>query len=275
MVRQPTWVGRLRRGMEPRLGSSVRARGRRPPGVRRILTEGPAADFASTGAQRLPVHLDPVAVWVEAFEPHVSRFIVPFHDGDASGLHASHQRAYISWLCGFEAGMQERRRRRSRSVVKSLCQPTRVTAQSGRLAAAPCHPGAAMHNTACCTKTDHRASVGSGDCQRPPFGYRVGRLPLMRRLLAHVWRSFSSGSLVRQAEQSFRACQAFRACRPTTIGRLRPVPPGGVRLWVPVAGVLRASGLRPGPAAAGSAGDRRCRGLRRRRGPRPRRRAGG
>lgn len=71
----------------------------------------PAADFASPGAPRLPVHLDPVAVWVEAFERHVGCFIVPFHDGDAISLHAFHQRAHLSWPSGVEAGVQERRRR--------------------------------------------------------------------------------------------------------------------------------------------------------------------
>ena len=69
-----------------RLGTAARA-------VRRILTEGSAADSASLDAQRLPVHLDPVAVRVKAFERHVGCFIVPFHDGDAISFHAFHQRA--------------------------------------------------------------------------------------------------------------------------------------------------------------------------------------
>jgi hypothetical protein len=49
---------------------------------------------------------------------------------------------------------------------------------------------------------------------------------------------------------------------------------GSVTLCVPVAAVLRASGRRPGPAAAGSAAARRWSGLRRRRGRRRQRRAG-
>src|SRR5262249_32228199 len=45
------------------------------------------------GAQRLPVHLDPVAVRVKALDRHLGRFIVPFRNGDAISLHAFHQRA--------------------------------------------------------------------------------------------------------------------------------------------------------------------------------------
>ncbi len=81
--------------------------------VQRILTEArprPAA-AALLGAQRLPVHLNPVAVRVKALVRHVGCFIVPFHDGDAIILYAFHQRAYVSWRCGLEAGMQERWRR--------------------------------------------------------------------------------------------------------------------------------------------------------------------
>ena len=39
--------------------------------VRGTLTEGPAAASASLGARRLPGHLDPVAVRVQAFERYV------------------------------------------------------------------------------------------------------------------------------------------------------------------------------------------------------------
>jgi len=58
--------------------------------VRRVLTGSPAADFASPDAQRLPVDLDPVAVRVQALEPHVGCVIVAFHDGDAISLQAFH-----------------------------------------------------------------------------------------------------------------------------------------------------------------------------------------
>jgi hypothetical protein len=69
-----------------------------------------------------------VAVRVKAFERHVGRsFIVPFHDGDAISLHALHQRAHVSWLCGFEAGMQERRRWLDLpDRVQSQVEPVRV-----------------------------------------------------------------------------------------------------------------------------------------------------
>jgi hypothetical protein len=52
-----------------------------------------------------------VAVRVEALEPRVGGFIIPFHNGDAVSFHAVHQRAHVSWPCCLEAGMQERARR--------------------------------------------------------------------------------------------------------------------------------------------------------------------
>jgi hypothetical protein len=67
-----------------------------------------------------------VAVRVKAFERHVGCFIVPFHDGDAISLHAFHQCAHVGWLCGPEAGMQERWRwldlpSRVQSQVEPVC----------------------------------------------------------------------------------------------------------------------------------------------------------
>ena len=73
--------------------------------------EDPAAVIALPGVRRLPVHLDPVAVRVKAFERHVGGLIIPFHDGDAISFHAFHQRAHLGRFSCFEAGVQERRRR--------------------------------------------------------------------------------------------------------------------------------------------------------------------
>jgi len=52
-----------------------------------------------------------VAIGVQALERHVGWFIVAFHNGDAISVHAFHQRAHVSRVCGVEPCMQERRRR--------------------------------------------------------------------------------------------------------------------------------------------------------------------
>ena len=111
MVYRLTWRTNCRRGVEPGFVSRLRGAAAARQTVLGILTEGPAAGFASRGARRLPGHLDPVAVRVQAFERYVGWFIVAFHNGDALGVHAVHQRAHLNWLCGLEPGMQERRRR--------------------------------------------------------------------------------------------------------------------------------------------------------------------
>ena len=56
---------------------------------------------------RLPVHLDPVAVRVQALERRVGGFIVTFDDGDAVSFHAVQQCVHVCGGCGLEAGMQE------------------------------------------------------------------------------------------------------------------------------------------------------------------------
>jgi hypothetical protein len=117
------------RGWKPRLGSCVREGAATQQAVRCILTDGRLhiSHFASVGAWWLPVHLDPVAVRVKAFERHVGCLIVPFHDGDVIGFHAFHQRAYVSCVCGLEAGMQERWRRLDvRYWVQRQVEPIRV-----------------------------------------------------------------------------------------------------------------------------------------------------
>jgi hypothetical protein len=63
------------------------------------------------GERRLPVHLSPVPVRVEALERRVGGFIIPFCDGDAVSVHAVHQRAHVGGLGGLEAGLQEGGRR--------------------------------------------------------------------------------------------------------------------------------------------------------------------
>src|SRR5262249_21270579 len=92
----------------------------------RLPFQGPATESALPGAQRRPVHLDPVAVRVKALERHVGRFIFPFRNGDAISLHVFHQRAHVNWRGGLEAGMQERRRRldvshRVQGQVEPVC----------------------------------------------------------------------------------------------------------------------------------------------------------
>jgi len=42
-----------------------------------------------------PVHLDPVAVGVEAFERHAGGFVVALRNGDARALHVGHQGAHL------------------------------------------------------------------------------------------------------------------------------------------------------------------------------------
>jgi hypothetical protein len=52
-----------------------------------------------------------VAVGIETLERRVAGFIMTFHDGDAVGVRAVHQRAHASGSGGAEAGVQERVRR--------------------------------------------------------------------------------------------------------------------------------------------------------------------